>query len=579
MQRIWRVLFAAVLVLPLAAAVSVPALDDAAVAPRPALPGGAARSGAGAAASGDDAEYAIGFRCPEVVDGPTPGAPVCPSYVLDREDIFGQPVLLVDARNPNVIGFSAMHGGRGLHAAPGDEPPSHRSRDDGVHQPHTTFLSRDGGARWEDMPYHAPDSMRQADPVTGQPRNRVYGEDNAAALDGEGRLHLAALYASRPAGGPTTGFAWSVGLWKSKTLDQPVDYHVNLKVVPTGENGARRADSLHMTHVPGTDLTVLQWRESGEDNASLVYHWTRSRDGAMWTRQEADAALGDCRSVSNPLAHEGVLYVACLPNEEGNQTVRVLAIDVATWSTSVAGEVGGVEGERLILAARGDHGYMVLVASGLREDGSPTVSLSYGEKGGRWSSSEELAHELTLAPGAPLLDARVTAAAFSPISGSVHLIYLERHDLASANQDRASAPEYTKVLGSVQAEGPFLGRVDLGLGALNRVDFSPTLTGVGSGAFDDLHDGIVVWRDTSGMGRHREFVAYGDHGYVRFAEVVEENFPIPIVPLGGGAPPVPLATPGSLPVLVGLPAGLLAGAMVVRTLAARRKVAVEVKNE
>ena len=573
--RCWLALAVVLLVLPFAAALPLHGVDPAAPlapAPRPPAP---LRAPAAA-----DAEYEVGFSCPEAVEGPTDGAPVCPAYVLDREDVFGQPVLVLDPFNPNLAAFSAMHGGRGAHPSPADQPPTERSRDDAVHQPHTTFVTRDGGAGWEDMPYHAPDSLRQKG-VGGRPTTQVYGEDNAAALDAQGRLHLAALYAHRPDAGPAGSpapYQYSVGVWKAKRLEHPVDYNVNVRLLPAGGEGASdRIDSLHMAHVPATDLVVTAWRETPAgaaptDAGRLVLHWTRPQDGALWTRVEADPALAACRAVSNPLALDATLYVACLADGANATEWRVLAVDSTTWKTTQAGAVP-MPGTTGHLVARGAGGYMILLASGLQEDGAPTVQVAYGERGAAWSSPEEVAPDI-LPDDAPLLDARVTAAAWSPVSGNLHLVHLQRHDLASANAG-AGAVEFRKLFVSLEAEGGVLATVDLGMGALSRVDFSPTLTGVGSGAFNDLHDSIVVWRDPKGLGGDREYVAYGDHGYVRFAEVTEENFPIPVVPLGTQVPPVPLATPGAMPVIVGLPAGLLAGAMVVRTLAARRKVAVE----
>ena len=111
------------------------------------------------------------------------------------------------------------------------------------------------------------------------------------------------------------------------------------------------------------------------------------------------------------------------------------------------------------------------------------------------------------------------------------------------------------------------------MGRISRADFSPTLTGVGNGAYADLHDSLVLTSDG------RELIAYGDYGFVRYAQVVETDFLPPITPLGAQVPAIPLASGGISPALYGVPAGLLSGAMVARTLMARRKQAVEAPSE
>lgn len=580
------ILAALLSIIPLAGALDAPAVPE-----LPALAtGGDAREASGDASFAADA-YAVGFRCPEQVESDlTQSNAVCPLYVLDREDVFGQPVLVIDPNNPDVIGFGAMHGGRGVHVTPDNQPPSERSRHDPVHQPHTTFRSTDGGRAWEDMPYHAPDSLQRRDQA-GQPTRDIYGEDNAATLDAQGRLYLAALYAFRESATSLTDatgpeFRWSAGVWKAKTLAQPVDYNVNLKIIESGNGGANAVQDMHLVHVPGTNVVALAWLETtpeglvgAEGNASeVVIHWTRPDDGALWTREAV--GIGDCRSITNPIAVGHLLYVGCMPplgaNEEATAPLAIHEIDTNTWTSRKTGEAPITDG-RALLVPRGPYGLMVALASGLDADRRPFVQLSYGELGGRWSGVEDFGADLTQAAQAPLVEARVTAAAYAPQTGHLHLIYMERYDLASVNQDTAGTPEFWKTFASIRAEGTFQTRLDLGVGTASRIDFSPTLTGVGSGAFNDLHDSITIWRGPDGI--DREFVAFGDYGYVRFAEVTEENYPPVGLPIPASVPPVPVASAGAAPLMLGIPAGVLAGAMVWRTLAARRQTAVEVGAE
>lgn len=536
-------------------------------------PAGAHVSAAAAAA----AEYEIRFRCPEMVDAPTTdGAPLCPAYVLDREDIFGQPVLLVDPQNPALVGFAAMHGGRGVHATPSQEPPTERSRSDAVHQPHTTFRSGDAGLGWDDMPYHAPDSLRQPD-ASGVPTRDVYGEDNAATLDAQGRIYLASLYAWRSAAAPLGSaepWQYAVGVWKAKRLDAAIDYNVNTKVLSPSEPMAV-VDSPHLVHNRFSDAVVLVWREESANGSRAVVHTTMPQDGALWTRQDA-VEIGPCASISNPLSYAEFVFVGCSPSENST-SYQVHAIDTQTWTSRVAGEAP-LQGRHVLLVPRGDTGHMVLVSSGLDDAGAPTVEVAYGEMGGAWGSPEQLAQSIAPATAMPILEARVTAAGFAPLSGNVHLVYMERYDLASANKDPQETAEFAKFFVAVKAEGTYQGRADLQVGTVSRLDYSPTLQGLGTGGFNDLHDSIVVWTPPDG-GEAREFVAFGDYGYVRFGEVVEVGFtpPAPLIPISTAA--VPLATGSTVPLTLGIPAGLLAGAMVARTLAARRKAAMEVGAE
>lgn len=577
---------AAVLValfLPMAGALSsVPA--DLPAVPTAAWP---SRAGLGAApAPVDAAEYAVRFVCPDVADAPgvplNAGQAACPAYVLDREDIFGQPVMVVDPRNPTYVAFSAMHGGRGVHG-PNDEPPSERSRDDVVHQPHTTFISKSGGAGWEDFPYHAPDGLQRTG-TAGQRTRQIFGEDNAAVQDATGRLYVAALYAYRDAPGGVASaagpFSYGVGVWKMKGPEHAPDYLVNTKILDSGNDARNAADSLHLAYVAGSDTVVALWREQAPEElvadpagaSSVVLHWTRPTDGAMWERVEP--GIGPCDRISNPVAVASTLYLACGVDDE---PVRVYGVDTTSWSATLTGNAS-VLGDHLLLVPRLDFGYMILVGSGLAEDASPIVDVSYGEMGARWSSPDSVAGDLP-APAFPLLEARVTAAAYAPKSGNLHLIYLLRYDLASANADTGQTPEFAKFFASMVAEGRFLRAVDLGVGTVSRLGFSPTLTGASSGAFNDLHDSLVVWDGGPHGMPDREFLAFGDYGYVRFAEIAEENFAPPIVPLGTQVPPVPFATPGSIPLLVGVGAGAISSAFVARTIAARRAAAVEVGSE
>ncbi len=540
-------------------------------------------------------EYSLRFRCATPTDGegganPT-AALACPYYILDEHDIMSQPRMVVDPYDSSLIAFHALHGGSGLHPVPDNQPPSDRSRMNSVHQPHTTFRTTDFGQGWQDMPYYAPDSLSN--------EREVFGEDNAITLDGEGRLYLASLYAHRPRGtetAPASGpFEYGVGLWKAHRINRPVDYHVNTKIVHAENEGSNLIDNLHATYVRDTNKVVVLWRESVREDALLdavgsgpasfiQVVTTNPDDGAMWQAMDASNRIGPCRDITNPLVVGREIFIGCMPdqgyatpNGAAAGTLQIHAIDTAASIQRHVASTPIQEG-KVLLVSRGAEGFMIAIASGLTGNGDASVKISYGEMGARWSSPEEFGKDLTSVADAPLLDARVTAAAFAPVSGNLHLIYMERYEVAEASQDRGEKPEFTKVFAAVRAEGSYQGRVDLGLGTVNRVQYAPTIQGFGTGAFNDLHDSIVIWTDPD-TGKDREFAAFGDYGYVRFGEVIEENFPIPIPPLGTTVPPVPLATAGTNPAIYGAGAGILASAMVARLLLAKKKQTVEAPTE
>lgn len=577
--------------LDVAGPVADPPRNDA--GPLPAAPRGAEAPAAfdegSAAAAGD---YDIRFRCPDGAVNPPEAQNVdatCPVYVKDPEDIFGQPVLVIDPIDPRKMAFSAIHGGQNptLLNTP---PPSERSRHDPVHQPHTTFMSRDEGATWKDLPYYAPDGLQRRE---GELQRSIWGEDNAAVLDQDGRIYVAALYAyvdterPNPFSEPPSlesqppDYRYVVAVWKGKGLERDMEYfngQVFLNTSPQ-EDDTWKADSLHMAFVPATRQVVVMVRESapvGGGNETLgseiVLHSSPADGNSIWTTHRT--GIGPCDAVSSPLAMGDRLFVGCFPPEGGNATgMQVWSVETANWTATSAG-VAPLSVRQAILVAREQGEHMVAIGAGV-VGGAARVELSYGEAGAGWGEAADVASSLAYADvtGRPepgeLLEARVTAAAFAPVSGNVHFVYLQRFRVA----DDAQTPGIHKVFAAVQAGGSFQGYEQVELGLVSRGLFPSGLTPGGEGLFNDLHDAIVVWRDPV-HGNDREFLAIGDYGFVQFAEVVEEN-PLPpiILPLAS-VPPVPVAVAGSIPAVVGLGAGVLSAAAVARAMSNKKKSAV-----
>jgi hypothetical protein len=509
------------------------------------------------------------LACPPVVAASPAQPPTCPLYVLDQEDLFGQPDLVADARDPSVLAFSAMHGGAGLHPLPSGQPPSPRSRDASVHQPHTTFVTRDGGSTWHDYPYDPPTAILPASTLPGVPvragqAREAYGEDNAMALDGQGRVALAALYASRDAGATaSTPYRYTVALWREGKPAAGMDYFNGLTVLPLPADS--RADSLHLTYVPDADALVALWRqEDAPRRVTLAGAWANGTSGA-WTPLDANLTPQGCASLSRPFAEGASLVFAC-----GS---RLVSLDPRTSRASDLGALPLPDLGQVGLAPLDGPGRYAAWAAGV-QDGHPSLVVSFrARNGSAWSAPRDVGPDVQppgLGSQGALLEARATAAAYAPGSGSLHLVFETR-------RATDAQPGIAKTLVALGPEG-VRASLDLALGQVRRVDVSPTATGLGEDVYDDLHDSLVVRRDPAG-GAPRELLAYGDYGFVRFAEVREHGFAPPVVPLAAQAPPVPAAAPGGIPVLVGIPAGVLAGTAMARVAMARRQQTVEVRDE
>lgn len=510
------------------------------------------------------AEYQLAFDCP---DAGTDGEASCPYYVLDENDALSQPILMVDPGDRSLMAWNAMHGGHGLHPGPNDEAPTNRSRDNGVHQPHTTFRTTDGGGTWEDMPYYAPAGVDDED-------RQVHGVNNAATMDSKGRIYLASLYAYRESAGPleTPGdFKFAVGLWKAGRATQPVDYTVNNIVIDSGNDGENAIDAIDAIAVPDANRVIVMWRESpGDGTPFLRGVWTKTGGGAQWeTLGQQESLLGPCTTTSEPLVFNGSIYIGCRPAP--GDPLEIHTINATDGTATPRGEVN-TSLNQLQLVQRSPVGHMGLVASGL-EGGTPSVELSYGLLGENWTAPTDIADELTFdAPGG-LAEARVTAAEVRPETGNLHLIYMERH-----RQDQPAgqgAAEYRKVFASVRGT-EMLASEEFQMSQLTQAPIGATPGREDMDIFSDLQDGIVVWEDPQ-TGEEKEFVAFGDHGYVRFGQVIIENPPPPIALVGNPITPTAVASGTSTSVLYAVGAGALSLAMVARMLYSRSETTTEVE--
>lgn len=546
------------------------------------------------AAPAADGVYGVRFKCPQIVynraeEQAGVDAANCPLRVFDPEDIMGQPILVVDPQNFNILAFNALHGGRGLHPPPelgGSVPPSDRSRYNILHQPHTTFRSIKAGAEFSDERYYAPEALRESDRI-------AFGEDNAFAIDAEGRSYIASVYAWKDTG--EKNYHYTTAFWKTHRLNRAVNYYESISLKHTSA-AFNKIDSIHATYAAGAHRVVAMWRES-VTNASVdkgrlaswaEFYATTPGEGAQWEKQPEAQRVGPCRAITNPLAVGPYVYFGCLP-DRGFQRVPnasfdrwlMFSLDPKTMNTQYLSlvPIGTPNG---LLVDRGGKGYMIFVGSGI-EGGAPTVLVSYGALGINWQDVESYGDRLHNADAparAGLADARVTAAIYTRETGNIHLVYQEKYrfEQTAQNPDQ-QGKTYYKTYAVVRPTAGWRGKFD------TQLQFGDPRTyvnyqlayqgGFNENIFHDLHDSLVVWKDVRYKGKEKIFVAFGDYGSVRFAEVVEENavpaaFLAPLSP-----PPLPIPLEAANPAATGTAAAALMGLMLLRLLAARKKAAVE----
>lgn len=518
-------------------------------------------------ASEPTTEYDLRFVCPDIAESApaTPQVPgqetptACPAYVLDVEDMLAQPDLAVDPKDPTLVAFHALHGGPGLRTALDAPSPTERSRDNEVHQPHTTFQSRDGGAFWDDNRYYAPTALSDANA-------EVFGEDNALALDGRGKVTLASLYSHRAQAGG--GVRYTVYLWSSERISQTVEYEKGnvAREVPAGV----AADSLDLVWHPGAEEMLALWRTTGPDGPRVhVEHkadqW-QAWDGAQWQPR-----VGACDALSNAVAIGDRVVFACA---QGIDT-RVWAIepDLGVTDLGVA-PLRGMTSLRLASAESMRDGGLVLAGAAVRE-GRSVVAVVWGVAGEDWGRPSDHGSALTEAAGragAELTEAHLTALAVLGTSGTAHFLVQERYTGGQGVDGRV----FGKTYGVVQATGRFLGTFGIGYGdPQSRASVPATVSGSGLGGYYDAHDGMAVVAGP--LGEERLFVAFGDYGYVRFAEVVELNPPVPLFPGIAAPAAIPVTAAATSPVLVAAAAGALSMAAVSRIVLARSKKSAEVQ--
>lgn len=520
-------------------------------------------------------DYTLTFRCPSLVESEGGlQSTQCPAFLLDVEDIMAQPVLVVDPRDNQKIAFHALHGGPGARVATQSEPFTAASRDDYLHQPHTVFQSDDGGQWFDDNRYYSP--IRFSYP-------EIFGEDNALTLDHRGNLLVSSLYSYRETADSPLRFAFFN--WQSETIDVPFQQDANY-VRRDPRDATAAVHELHNVYDRATRTMAVFWLEEGGDGRRFIEgDWVQVGEGA-WDAIPNQTRLGPCSDMTNVVESGDRLYVGCVAAEgyplPDGATVGQLMIhryDPRTWNHTFVGvapvpnAAGSVLASAEAWASRG-----IAVAGAALENGAPSVITSLGIDGQDWTATAQYGDRLTdrVNRNTAPLEVRINALAYVPSTGVLHFVYYERYPAAQETNLTAttSGPSALfKTYGVTHGSGQFLGAFAFGYGdPQTRANFAIRTQGTTDAAFQDQHDSIVV---VPRGNQDRVFLAIGDHGYVRFGEVIQETVLGPTPPILPATVPIPAPIPAVNPAIVGAVAGALSLSVVGRMAAARNKKAAE----
>lgn len=531
--------------------------------------------------------YSVAFVCPQGVDNNdrvTETVRVtCPYRIYDEDDALGSPTLVVDPTAARNVAVASLHGGGD---AQGQTPRSRGNTGSGLF---TVFTSTDAGYNWQDQPSWTAYPPQH---VPGAPAN---GEHLTAAIDYAGRVYGAAVYSTRDAS--TDPWGNRMLLWKWRDIAQEIEWgraskpvatlawpvtvtDASLTYLPSRDSplfheppydrpGGHRLANETEAPAPSGDApaaerewTVATWLESaarpGVDLAGKASRvraaWTGTDDDERWDTLATNMSVGPCSSVSNGVAWDGAVYVACVVADAKayNHRSRVHEGDVDLWRIDPARDAAEfvstasiVGAAHLKLAASSD-GRFVLAAVDRLAGGRVRLDLAFGWFGAHWNPLTGLG-DLVRTTNEPLVDVRIQALDYERTTRLVHLVYQEVYppvesSLAKQNPLAPHATQFYKSLVSInECTGLLAAPLDLRVGYVRTYtpSFDPSLNvrpNTNLTLFDDLVDGLTLVPDAE-KGQ-REFIGFGDLGTINFAEVVSRDVPA-CEPQGPGFAPGP----------------------------------------
>ncbi len=612
-------------------ALGIPAVDDPVGLGSPSVPA----PGPSPAASDDEpGPYSIEFLCPDGLEtSQTTAAKTirarCPFLIMDEIDALGSPTIAVHPFAPEEMAIASLHGARG-------EGPTDRSRTGGGLSnsgPLTVFTTTDRGYNWDDKP--SQDMGREGSPPPRAAER--YGEHLSLAVDATGHIYGAGLFSYRL--GAENPFNSQLALWKWDTPDRNIIWNnprttfvvdplaeavdidwVSVTYLPLEDSeffqdpvyappnrGNRWANNTTtptpepssqapLQHEPYEEAVVVTWLETTLDgnaslegkNARLRAAWTDVYNNNDWRILPTDMSVGPCSSISNGVAWDGGVYVACVVEDGAayDHRDRVATGDIDIWKIVPSGDRAELvastplRGGTPRLAATMD-GWFMLGTLELTGRDSIRFDTAFGWFGKDWIKFVDFGP--TLDTGATnIVEARIQAMVYRIDSHMIHLVYQEVYPPVGFNLTDPGPPttrQFFKRLVALNHCQGIVALYDLQTGFANQ--FTPASeSGTDFRLFNDLTDGLTLIPPLDGY--QREFIAYGDMGLIGFAELQELNAPPCTPPLAPAAPVEPPAGPFADPVslssgtstaqqvALGVAGGALALGILVRLLAARR---------
>lgn len=566
-----------------------------------------------------DAPGEFTFECPRQPgeafidrDDPTGNVNVvrasCPFRIIDDGDLLGSPQLAVRHDDVDQVAFFSLHG------SSSDRGPTPRSRDpDNIVAngglSHTKFTSSDGGWMWKDNPFGSEGLGETISGVMNRDGNMfvasLFSErSDLPSGDPFFKYHMR-LHEERTVRDVVSHRGPRIDTMES---GNQVD-EVNLVLVTPPRyvetdaqyeayvNSTKEAEKDNGTPAPSNETQVgqyamprdpsdhsldlvaavwheraLDWRNATTGKSSWIQVLTRSaseRDD--WRALPKEQLVGPCRSASNPVAWNGRIYVACVVDAgyRGRPDARIGDVDI--WAIEPYGgtkhfvsHVDSLGPDGRPRLAANEEGRFTISLTRILPNGAvdfASLQLAWGWYGRHWDPAQEVGYTFSKEwSDQKLREARVTAMEMLRVDKSeiLFLSFMERveGDLSNEDPEAIQPVEYRKLLGSWERclNEPWA-LYDLNVGIL-RHPFEEGVVNNVTGAFDDLHDGMVAMVDPV-SGRHRLHFAYGDHGVIQYGAVDARSATPGFCPIP--AAPVLYTPPPAVPAALMLPSGVGVG--------------------
>ncbi len=489
---------------------------------------------------------------------------VCPQRIGINGTILANPTMVHHPSNPAQVTIVTQAGAR--------DPGSATDRRQGGRI--AVLYSPDEGGTWE---------TALVEPPVAAP---VFTERVAATTDDAGRLHVAVLYAHGTGASETM-----IAVWTLDDVDSAAASVSNgrFPVEPTlftpwTIEGTIVA--LDLVHEPRTDTVVMTWSEFGthprdaaigEGPATWARIATLSGNGFGWLLVPERAAMGPCRDVSNAVAANGRIWLACslefgytlLPNMTADDVV-VHRFDPRTGAF-VVDSASPLSDGRPLLAAGRDDGIALLTQK--FDGGMLDASMSDKIPGHNWTRKRMVGMHIMLGypfdPAAfyPREEMVLESFAYRTSTRTFQYVVSEKRVRTESSVWDSVENPYAKTLVATDVMGLFLHEINVGYGNVTR---HALRTGQ---VVPDAATMLPGLQDSVKIIGARHFVAYEDAGTIAYGELVEHDNragPLIVFPASVDSA-INTKPPKELSAFILAVGGVLGAGMVVRTMTLRRK--------